>query len=164
MKRIDAIRLIMNTISDELVIVSNGMISREVFYVCDRPQNFYMLGSMGCALAIGIGVAYTRPDLKVVVISGDGAALMGLSTFVLHKKLGLPNLTHYILDNNCHATTGGQKTASDAVDFEALAPNTKRILVSREQGEAPRIPLHPIQIKRRFMDAIYNKQKKQSIF
>lgn len=154
MQRLEAIQQLMEFVTDEVLITSNGMISREVYSVKDRPRNFYMLGSMGAALAIGIGVAYTRPDLKVVVVSGDGSALMSLGSMVLHKKLELKNLRHIILDNNCHATTGGQPTCSDAVDFESLAPNTYVFKVSKENSDAPRIPLTPIQIKERFMNAI----------
>lgn len=159
MKRKSVLQEMVKGLIEEVVIASTGMICRELYEVCDRPRNFYMMGSMGSALAIGCGLAYKRPDLKVIVISGDGAALMGLGSFVLHKKLGLPNLTHYILDNNCHATTGGQPTASDMVDFEALAPNTYVIKVSGEKGEAPRIPLSCKQIKERFIESIRKQEK-----
>lgn len=154
MKRIEAIERIMSNIQDEIVIASNGMIAREVYAVRDRPLNFYMLGSMGCALAIGIGIAYARPDKKVVIISGDGAALMSLGTMVLHGHLGLKNLVHLILDNNCYATTGGQKTASGSIDFREINQYTARYKVTKEKGDAPRIPLHPKQIKERFMNAL----------
>jgi len=154
MTRYEAIQEIMSGITDECVITSTGMISREVYAIKDRPRNFYMLGSMGYALAIGIGLAYTRPDLNVVVISGDGACLMSLGTLVLMQKLKLPNLTHYILDNQCHATTGGQPTCSDAIDFYDIFSNTVVYKVSGEKGEAPRIPLSCKTIKERFCASI----------
>ena len=153
MKRIEAIEGIMKKVTDELVITSTGMISREVYAVKDRERNFYMEGSMGCALGIGLGIAINS-NHRVIVISGDGAVLMSLGTLVLHKKLNPSNLKHYILDNNCFSSTGGQKTCSDAVDFERLAPNTKVIKVSDENGDAPRIPLSPKEIKERFQNAI----------
>src|SRR3990167_6269922 len=103
MRRIDAIRHIMERVTDEVVVSSTGMISRELYAVKDRPRNFYMEGSMGCALAIGLGIAVNSRH-KVIVISGDAAALMSLGTMVLHKKLNPRNLMHYILDNNCHAS------------------------------------------------------------
>lgn len=113
-----------------------------------------MMGSMGAALAFGLGIAYTRPELKVVVISGDAAALMSLGTFILHKKLKVSNLIHYIIDNNCCASTGFQPTCSDSVNFEALAPNTRVIEVVKDRDVVPRIPLHPRQIRKRFENAI----------
>ena len=158
MYRHQAIRVIMEQVNDEIVVSNIGDPSKEAYHIRDRPENFYMLGSMGCALAIGIGIAYARPDLVVKVISGDGSALMGLSTMALHKKMGLNNLSHYILDNNAHATTGGQPTCSDAVDFSRLAPNTCVFKIANDKGDSERIPLTPIQIQRRFKNAIYNLQ------
>jgi thiamine pyrophosphate-dependent acetolactate synthase large subunit-like protein len=152
MKRIDVIKKIMKNVKDEIVISSTGMISRELYATKDRPRNFYMEGSMGCALGIGLGIAINSKH-KVIVISGDGAALMSLGTFVLHKKLNPKNLKHYILDNNCHSSTGGQPTCSDAIDF-TLFPNTEVIRISKEKGDAPRIALSPKRLKRRFKNAI----------
>ena len=153
MKRIDAIKKIVKNIKDEIIISSTGMISRELYAVKDRPRNFYMLGSMGCALGIGLGIACNSKH-KVIVISGDASALMSLGTLALHKKLNPHNLKHYILDNNCHSSTGGQPTCSDVIDFSKLAPNTQIIKVSKEKGDAPRIPLLPKQITERFKNAI----------
>lgn len=153
MKRIDAIKKIMKNVKDEVVISSTGMISREVYAVKDRLRNFYIQGSMGCALAIGLGIAINSKH-KVIVISGDASALMSLGTLALHKKLNPRNLKHYILDNRSHSSTGGQPTCSDVIDFSKIAPNTEVIRVSKEKGDAPRIPLLPKQIKRRFKDAI----------
>ncbi len=153
MKRIDAIKKIMKKVTNEVVISSTGMISRELYQVKDRDRNFYMLGSLGNALAIGIGMAINS-NHKIIVISGDGAALMSLGALVLHKKLNPKNLKHYILDNNCQSSTGGQLTCSDVVDFSKLAPNTKVIKVSNEKGNSPRILLSPKQIKMRVMNAI----------
>jgi phosphonopyruvate decarboxylase len=82
----DVIDSIFQSVTDEVVITSTGYISREAFRH-DRPRNFYMQGSLGMALAIGLGIAYSRPDLKVLVISGDGACLMSLGTLALHKQL-----------------------------------------------------------------------------
>lgn len=153
MKRIGAIKKIMSDIKDEIVISSTGMISRELYAVKDRPRNFYMLGSMGCALGTGLGIAINSKH-KIIVISGDAAVLMSLGTLALHKKLNPNNLKHYILDNNCHSSTGGQLTCSDAIDFSKLAPNTIVIKVGKEKGNAPRIPLSPKQIMKRFKNAI----------
>ena len=153
MKRKSAINCIMRTVKkDTVVITSTGMISREVYQTKDRDLNFYMQGSMGNALAIGIGIALNT-NKKVVVISGDGAALMSLGTSVLFDGLNLPNLVHYILDNNCHATTGGQPTCSRYADFG----HSIKWLVSNEKGDAPRIPLSPKQITERFRNALLDK-------
>jgi len=157
LKRIEAIREIIKNVNDEIIISSTGMISRELYEVCDRERNFYMQGSMGLALAIGLGIALNS-KYNVIVLSGDAAALMSMGTFALHKKLNPKNLKHYILDNNVHASTGGQPTCSDVVDFEALAPRTKVVKVTKEKGNSPRIPMPPKEIMTRFRKAIKNKR------
>jgi thiamine pyrophosphate-dependent acetolactate synthase large subunit-like protein len=163
MTRIEAIKEIMGKVRDnDVVISSNGMVSRETYAVKDRPLNFYVLGSMGCALAIGIGIAYTRPDLTVHVINGDGAAIMSLNTMLLQEYLKLRNLRHYILDNSCHATTGGQKTISFALR-DIKFPNTKYYYIERQKGDSPRVPLTPEQISRRFRDEIIRQQEIKTI-
>jgi len=152
MERICAVKNIMNSITDELVITSAGKISREVYYVRDRPENFYVQGSMGAALGIGIGVALNTKK-KVVVIAGDGECLINLDTLVMMKKLNLPNLELIILDNNKYDSTGGQKTISDAIDFRWLC-YCKVIFCKDSKEEVPRIDISHQDIKRRFMNAI----------
>ena len=79
---------------------------------------------------------------------------MSLGTLVLHKKLSPKNLKHYILDNSCHSSTGGQPTCSDAVNFSMIAPNTEVIKVSKKKGNSPRISLSTKQITVRLRNAI----------
>lgn len=147
----------------DIVVTSTGLISREVFSVKDRELNFYMMGSMGCALAIGIGIAMHSKN-KVVVINGDGSALMGLGAIVTSAKLRLENLQHIILDNNMHESTGGQRTNSDMLSFYDLG--TYLTDVYKIDGGCPippRITLSPEQITKRFKDALLRQQKKQEI-
>ena len=154
MKRIEAIEQIMSDITDELVIASTGKISREIHFVKDRPANFYVMGSMGASLGIGIGLAL-HTNRKVHVISGDGDILMSLSTLVLMNKLKLPNLKLTILDNNCFGATGGQKTCSDAVDFTKICTkNCEVIKVEPIESDVPRITLTHKEIKERFYDEV----------
>ncbi|GBC81559.1 hypothetical protein HRbin10_00671 [bacterium HR10] len=160
MRRIEAIRQIMAQVTDELVIATTGMISRELYVVRDRPENFYMCGSMGCALPIGLGLALCT-DRRVIVLDGDGAALMSLGSLVLSRYLALPNLVHYILDNGTYASTGDQPTCSRSVDFEALGHNVKVIRVEpgNEPG-IPRIPYNPREMLQRFMQAIGHRSER----
>jgi phosphonopyruvate decarboxylase len=137
---------------DDIVIASTGFISREVFKY-DRPLNFYMMGSMGNALAIGIGLAMNVKQ-KVIVIEGDGAALMGLSSMVTAEKYDLGNLEHIILDNECHESTGGQPTSSYCIDFVSIRPSTKVFYCEVSPYVPPRITLSPKQITARFKNAI----------
>jgi phosphonopyruvate decarboxylase len=102
------------------VIATTGKCGRELFTLCDRPQHLYQVGSMGCAAGMGLGVALNTPR-PVVVLDGDGAALMKLGTFATIGAYGPANLVHVVLDNGVHDSTGGQPTVSASVDFAAVA-------------------------------------------
>lgn len=106
---------------DELVVATTGYASRRLFAYGDRPGNFYMQGSMGHAISIGLGLALSRPDRRVVVVDGDGAALMHLGALATVGARAPANLTHLVLDNGRYESTGGQPTESERVDFEAVA-------------------------------------------
>jgi len=155
MNRIDAIEDIMGEITDEIVVTSCGMISRETYHIKDRDRNFYVMGSMGATLGIAIGIALNKPNDRVIVICGDGEILMSLGTLALFKKLNLPNLFLHILDNNEYASTGGQKTISDVVDFKSIGGNKCNIIkVEGGNSDVGRIPIPHEKIKERFMNAI----------
>ncbi|HEY8612190.1 MAG TPA: phosphonopyruvate decarboxylase [Roseomonas sp.] len=102
------------------VIATTGKCGRELFTLADRPQHLYQVGSMGGASGMGLGVALNsrRP---VVVLDGDGAALMKLGTFATIGAYAPGNLVHVLLDNGVHDSTGGQATVSASVDFAAIA-------------------------------------------
>src|SRR6266545_3726754 len=89
---------------------------------CDRPSNFYMWNSMGMASSIALGLALARPDLRVVVLDGDGSLLMNLSTLATETATGATNLIHVVWDNGGWEITGGQPAGSPfGVDLEAVA-------------------------------------------
>jgi thiamine pyrophosphate-dependent acetolactate synthase large subunit-like protein len=88
----------------------------------DRPSNFLMWNSLGMASSIGLGVALARPDLRVVVLDGDGSILMNLSSLATQRAAGADNLVHVIWDNGGWEITGGQPAGSPfGVDLEAVA-------------------------------------------
>src|SRR6202012_2263206 len=80
-----------------------------------------MVGSMGCVTPFALGLALARPDLKVVALDGDGAALMRMGVFATLGAYGPANLTHVLLDNGAHDSTGGQATVSSQVSFAGVA-------------------------------------------
>ena len=102
------------------VIATTGKCGRELFTLADRRQQLYQVGSMGGASAMGLGVALnvTRP---VIVIDGDGAALMKLGNMATVGAQAPENLLHIILDNGVHDSTGGQATVSASVRFTEVA-------------------------------------------
>ena len=83
---------------DTAVIATTGKAGRELFTLADRPQHLYQVGSMGCASGMGLGVALNTPR-PVVVVDGDGAALMKLGTLATIGAYAPPNLVHVLLDN-----------------------------------------------------------------
>lgn len=106
--------------AEAAVIATTGKCGRELFTVADRPQHLYQVGSMGCALAMGLGVAL-HVERPVVVIDGDGAALMKLGALATAGAYAPRNLVHVVLDNGSYDSTGGQATVSASVDFAAVA-------------------------------------------
>jgi phosphonopyruvate decarboxylase len=117
-----AIELILDAlVGDEAIIATTGKTGRELFTISDRVNHLYVVGGMGTASAIGFGVAHALPRQPVVVIDGDGAALMKLGVLATIGFYQPSNLLHIILDNEAHDSTGGQQTASGVVRFAALA-------------------------------------------
>jgi phosphonopyruvate decarboxylase len=103
------------------VLASTGFCGRELYALDDRPNQLYMVGSMGCLTPFALGLALARPDLHVVALDGDGAALMRMGVFATLGAYGPANLTHLLLDNGAHDSTGGQATVSPQVSFAGVA-------------------------------------------
>jgi thiamine pyrophosphate-dependent acetolactate synthase large subunit-like protein len=106
---------------DEAVVVANGYLSRLAFRSRDLPTTFYMIGSMGLASSIGLGVALVRPERRVLVIDGDGNLLMALGALAMIGNLRPKNLIHLVIDNEVYASTGGQRSISRSVAMPELA-------------------------------------------
>jgi phosphonopyruvate decarboxylase len=102
------------------VVATTGKCGRELFTLADRAQHLYQVGSMGGASGMGLGVALNS-ERPVVVLDGDGAALMKLGSFATIGAHAPKNLVHVVLDNGVHDSTGGQQTVSASVDFAAIA-------------------------------------------
>jgi phosphonopyruvate decarboxylase len=104
-----------------VLLASTGYCGRELCALADRPNQLYMVGSMGCVGALALGFALARPDLRVVAIDGDGAALMRMGTFATIGAYGPANLQHLLLDNGAHESTGGQATVSPRISLAEVA-------------------------------------------
>ncbi len=126
MSREDAIKLIVDNMDGEEVIVSTtGKTSRELFeYRVARqeiPRDFYTVGSMGCSASIANSIALQKPEKKIFIFDGDGAVLMQMGALSTIGHYKAKNLYHVIFDNTCHDSTGGQPTVSSTVDFKQIA-------------------------------------------
>lgn len=115
-------RVIAHTPMDKTVVLaSTGFCGRELYALDDRANQLYMVGSMGCLTPFALGLALARPELNVVAVDGDGAALMRMGVFATLGAYGPGNLTHVLLDNGAHDSTGGQATVSHHVSFAGVA-------------------------------------------
>lgn len=181
LNRKGAIDVIMNSINDDDILLSQiGFPSKEVYNSKDRDHNFYLLGALGAATEVGIGLALEKPDRHIYVIDGDGAFFFNpnqLFDLAVYKP---ENLTVICLDNGSWGSTGNQPTlSSSGMNLSAVAASlgieNKGMTDSAEEltvllGNKPQfihyfikagndksgieIPLHAIEIKQRFMNAI----------
>lgn len=103
------------------VLATTGYTGRALYALEDRPSQFYMVGSMGCASSLGLGLARARPERRVVVVDGDGAVLMRMGALATMGQQRPPNLVHILLDNGVHDSTGAQATVSSSIDLAAAA-------------------------------------------
>ncbi len=104
-----------------VLVATTGHTGRELYALGDDPWNLYLVGSMGSASAFGLGLALTSPGRPVTVIEGDGAVLMRLGNLATLGAYGPAELTHVVLDNEAHDSTGGQATVSRGVMLAAVA-------------------------------------------
>jgi phosphonopyruvate decarboxylase len=183
MSRLAALGIALKTLGDEPVVHANGYICRESFSLADRPQSFYMIGSMGLAPAIALGLALARPERRTVVFDGDGNLLMNLGILAMIGGRRTPNLLHLVFDNEVYGSTGNQASPSREVRLDRLAagagyrtavavagpdelgaalastrgadgPHFVLIKVTREEAPAPRIPYAPAVLRDRFRSAV----------
>ena len=120
MNRSDVLKSLIPVISDHLVVCNIGLPSQELHMLDDQPSNFYMLGTMGLASSIGLGVALAQKE-TVIAIDGDGSVLTNLGTLPTIANNVADNFILLIIDNGSYGSTGdqptyaGQKTSLTAV-------------------------------------------------
>ena len=121
MTRFDAIKVITQEVRDEVIISNIGVPSKELYAAYDRELNFYMLGSYTQASAIGLGIATSRSDKRVIVIDGDGS-LLGSSILPVIAGAAPKNLTIICLDNGVFGSTGNQpRPGRETADLRLMA-------------------------------------------
>lgn len=121
MNSTQAVSLILKKLGNKPAVIATGFICRQAQAGAARPENFYMIGSMGMASSIGLGTALSRPKQSVVVIDGDGAVLMNLGHLPMAGAFKPKNFYHIVIDNGRYESTGGQPTLSKSVRIEAIA-------------------------------------------
>lgn len=184
MRREELLARLGDALDDELLVCYLGYPVRELYHHADRPQNFYMLASMGQATSIALGVAMTT-DRPVLGLEGDGSFLMNLGSVASLAAYGPGNLGIVLVDNGTYAATGDQPTLARAVDLagivEAAGLEVRelvalddledrmawllgrgcRVLVARVapgNADLPFIDLDPVEIKERFVAEVASDQ------
>jgi len=117
----DAVAAVLPELGGHARVCANGFISRWVCALGDDEANFYMIGSMGLASSIGLGIAAARPEVPVAVIDGDGNVLMNLGSLAMTAVMAPARFRHVVLDNGVYASTGNQPTISASVKLEEIA-------------------------------------------
>jgi thiamine pyrophosphate-dependent acetolactate synthase large subunit-like protein len=188
MNRLDLTkRLVAKLKHEEAVIGGIGNANFDLYTAGRRPQNFYMLGSMGLAAPIALGVALAQPKRRVFALEGDGSLLMQMGSLATIAMVAPRNLAIVVWDNGMYQITGAQKTATaeiadlvamargagiaqsawakDADDFErmideALKNDGPWFIGARTDAETPKIqtPREPVVIKDAFMRGLGGKQ------
>jgi thiamine pyrophosphate-dependent acetolactate synthase large subunit-like protein len=122
LNRADLTRRLVAKLCDQAVVAGIGNANFDLFAAGHRAQNFYMLGSMGLACPIALGVALAQPERGVIALEGDGSLLMSLGCLATIATVKPRNLTMIIWDNGIYQITGKQPTAtSHATDIVAVA-------------------------------------------
>ena len=165
MKRSEAIRSVLEGLKEnDIALFATGMTSREAFSIKDRPNNFYIIGSMGLISSIGLGIALNTKK-KVYLFDGDGSILMEMGTLAQIGAEAPKNLVHICLDNQAYQSTGSQPTISNKVDLAKIAeaagygaangPEFNLMKVENDEGEPPpRVSVSPEQMASRLMRSI----------
>ncbi|HKJ50338.1 MAG TPA: sulfopyruvate decarboxylase subunit beta [Gammaproteobacteria bacterium] len=182
MIRSEVLKSLVPVISDQLVVCNIGLPSQELHLLDDQPSNFYMLGTMGLASSIGLGLALAQPQ-KVIAIDGDGSVLTNFGTLPTIANNVADNFILLIIDNGSYGSTGdqptyaGKKTSLAAVAtacgcervVECLAEDAAAtvraaldagqmtiIVCKCESGniKVPVIDKDPVVIRERFMDEV----------
>jgi len=179
--RFEVLRVVSRYLDGKIVVCNLGVPCKELYHLKHQNSNFYMLGSMGLASSIGLGISsFTQKE--VVVIDGDGSLLMNLGTLTTIAMVKPANLTILAIDNGVHGSTGNQLTAtSHGADLELIArgagfvktykvatesqilstveslsegPNFVHVLARPGNAKVSNVPLTPEKIKQNVMEAI----------
>ena len=112
MLRVDALQAIYPDIEDKIVVTIMGAVAVELYTLGHKEHFFYLEHAMGLASSMGLGIALSMPEHKVVVVDGDGSLLMNLGTLSTMARYRPGNLLHIVFDNESLLSVGGFPTAT----------------------------------------------------
>ncbi len=177
--RFEILEIIAPYFDSKAVVCNLGFPSKELFNIKHQQSNFYMLGSMGMATPIGLGISLAS-DKEVIVIDGDGSLLMNPGSLATAAHFAPKNLTIFAIDNSSYGSTGDQPTLTGScVDLGLAAKgfgiqNIIKASTGKQLADAlrnphkglrfihalavpgnkdvPAIPLHHLEVKRQVME------------
>ncbi len=127
MSREEAIETVLDHMPEDTIYsATTGRATRELFFLRERrgetkARDYLNVGSMGHASSVALGIAMARPGRPVVVLDGDGAAIMHMGALTMVSKVTAPNFLHVVLNNGAHESVGGQPSAGHQIDFTTIA-------------------------------------------
>ena len=126
MTREEIIKHIVEHTGDDPIVSTTGKASRELFEIREargesHEKDFLTVGSMGHASSIALGIAVQKPDKKIWIIDGDGAALMHMGAMAVIGANAPKNIVHIVINNDAHETVGGMPTVASKIDLVAIA-------------------------------------------
>jgi sulfopyruvate decarboxylase subunit beta len=114
MQRIEALRVVYADIENDIVVTIMGAVAAELYSLGHRKNFFYLQHAMGLASSMGLGLALSKPDKRVIVLDGDGSLLMNLGALTTLAWYAPKNLIHVVFDNQSLLSVGGFPTATSA--------------------------------------------------
>lgn len=122
MKRIECLHAIYPELEKRVVVTIMGAVAIELQSIGHRPNFFYLQHAMGLASSIGLGLAVSLQEQKIVILDGDGSLLMNLGTLSTMAHSGASNIVHVVFDNQTYLSAGGSPTATaQGADLEGVA-------------------------------------------
>jgi sulfopyruvate decarboxylase subunit beta len=122
MQRIECLRAVYSQLEECVVVTIMGAVAVELQSIGHRANFFYLQHAMGLASSMGLGLALSLPQQKIVVLDGDGSLLMNLGTLSTMARSGVANLVHVVFDNQSYLSAGNSPTATaKGADLEGVA-------------------------------------------
>ncbi|HWP58646.1 MAG TPA: thiamine pyrophosphate-dependent enzyme [Candidatus Acidoferrales bacterium] len=122
MIRYECLELLAARITDQLVVTSQSGQRIEWSHL-SRHEGNLLVGMMGCAVGVGMGLALALPHRKVIVLDSDGSVLLSLFNLATLGNLQPKNLVVYVFDNGCYSGSRISYPTATAgnTDLEAVA-------------------------------------------
>jgi phosphonopyruvate decarboxylase len=127
MNREEAISAVVEVLgSGAIYLGTTGRATREVHeqlnvHGVGEGHEFQNVGSMGHVSSVGLGLALSKPNQKIVVFDGDAAVVMHMGALATNCRYKAGNMIHIVLNNGVNESVGGQPSAGYIVNLTDVA-------------------------------------------